>query len=77
MPRILIVDDEEENREALHRALGDENPDWNIMDAANESDGRSLLEQQLAKKEPVDVLLTDLVMTSEQGGMCLLNEARK
>ena len=77
MARILIVDDEKENREALHRALGDENPDWIILDAANESEGKLLIEQQLAKREPVDVVLTDLVMASEQGGMSLLGDARK
>jgi class 3 adenylate cyclase/CheY-like chemotaxis protein len=77
MPRILIVDDEQENREALHRALGDENPDWIILDAPDESEGKLVIERQLAKKEPVDVLLTDLVMTSEQSGMTLLQEARK
>lgn len=77
MARILIVDDEEENREALHRALGDENPDCVILDAPNELEAKLMIEQQLAKKEPVDVVLTDLVMTSEQGGMTLLQEARK
>ena len=30
MPRILIVDDEIENLNALKRALGDENPTWEI-----------------------------------------------
>lgn len=77
MARILIVDDEQENREALHRALGDENPDWVILDAPSESEARLMIEQQLAKKEPVDVVLTDLVMASEQSGMTLLQEARK
>jgi len=77
MARILIVDDEQENREALHRALGDENPDWMIYDAPNESAGRLIIQEQLAKKEPVDVVLTDLVMTSEQSGMTLLRDARQ
>jgi CheY-like chemotaxis protein len=65
MARILIVDDEEENREALHAALGDENPDWIIFCAADETEARVLIELQLAKKEPIDVVLTDLVMGSE------------
>ncbi len=77
MPRILIVDDEEENREALHTALGDENPGWSILCAEGEMEARLLIEQQLAKKEPIDVVLTDLVMASEQSGMTLLKEARK
>jgi len=77
MPRILIVDDEQENLDALRRALGDENPEWIILQASNEIEGKLVIEQQLLKKEPVDVLLTDLVMTSDTSGMNLLQEARK
>jgi class 3 adenylate cyclase len=77
MSRILIVDDEKENRDALKRALGDENPDWELFTAASETEGKVLLEAQLAKKEPIDVVLTDLVMATEQSGMNMLQEARK
>jgi class 3 adenylate cyclase/CheY-like chemotaxis protein len=77
MPRILIVDDEKENRDALRLALSDENPSWQIFEADNEVDGRMLIEGQLAKKEPVDVVLTDLVMSSDQSGMNMLQEARR
>src|SRR5713101_7429436 len=77
MPRILIVDDEKENREALTRALGDVNPDWQIFTAENDVEGRRVVETQLAHKEPIDVVLTDLVMTTEQSGMNMLQEARK
>ncbi len=77
MSRILIVDDENENREALKRALGDENPDWQLFTAESDSEGRAVIEAQLAKKEPIDVVLTDLVMTTEQSGMNMLQEARR
>ncbi len=77
MARILIVDDEVENREALKRALGDENGDWFIQVAENETDGLTLLRNQQQKGEPIDVVLTDLVMRSEQSGMTMLEEARK
>lgn len=77
MARILIVDDEKENRKALKLALSDENPDWQIFTAANEIEGKRMIEQQLAKNEPIDVVLTDLVMQSEQSGMNMLQEARK
>ena len=77
MARILIVDDEKENREALKLALGDQNPEWEILTAENECDGKALVEKQLAEKKPIDVVLTDLVMTSEQSGMDMLLEARK
>lgn len=77
MPRILIVDDERENREALELALGDANPGWEILTAANEVEGKRIVEQQLKKGEPIDVVLTDLVMNTEQSGMNMLQEARK
>ena len=77
MPRILIIDDEKENLESLKLALGDENPRWIILTAQNEKEGKRILEKQLAKKEPVEVVLTDLVMDSEQSGMNILQEARR
>lgn len=77
MARVLIVDDEQENLEALKRALGDENPDWELFSARGRKEGFAILEEQLSKNEPVDVLLTDLVMDAEQNGMDLLQEARK
>lgn len=77
MARILIVDDEIENLNSLKRALGDLNPNWEIMTAVNEDEGKRVLEQQLEKKEPIDVVLTDLVMESEQSGMNILQEARR
>lgn len=76
-PRILIVDDERENRDALVRALGDENPNWVIQCSASEDEGRATLAAQLENGDPVDVILTDLVMTSEQNGMNVLQEARR
>lgn len=77
MPRILIVDDEKENREAMELALGDANPDWQIFTAGNEIEGRNTIEQQLSNNEPIDVVLTDLVMDTEQSGMNMLREARR
>jgi class 3 adenylate cyclase len=77
MARVLIVDDEQENRDALRLALGDENPAWQILTASSEAEGRATIEQQLERREPVDVLLTDLVMGTEQSGMNLLQEARR
>ena len=77
MPRILIVDDEIENLESLKRALGDENPNWEILTAKNESEGEQILQTQLDNREPVDVVLTDLVMDSEESGMNVLQKARE
>jgi len=76
MSRVLIVDDEKENRLALKRALQDENPTWQIFVAANETEGEKLLGQQISKSEPIDVVLTDLVMKSDTSGMTMLQRAR-
>lgn len=77
MPRILIVDDEQENRDALRLALGDANPDWQILTAPNDVEGRATIESQLKNRQPIDVVLTDLVMDTEQSGMNMLQEARR
>jgi|GEM_PF-672482 len=77
MARILIVDDESENRAALELALGDANSDWELFTAGGDAEGKAAIEAQLAKGEPIDVVLTDLVMTTEESGMNMLQEARK
>lgn len=77
MARILIVDDEKENREALTRALQDDNPEWEVMSAPNEFDGEYILQQQVNAGAPIDVVLTDLVMKSEASGMTMLQRARQ
>jgi adenylate cyclase len=77
MPRILIVDDETNNLAALKRALQDENPNWKILTASNEKEGKSILKRQMYRNRPVDVVLTDLVMECESSGMNLLSEARR
>lgn len=76
MSRILIVDDEQENRSALKRALSDENPSWEIFTAEEDHSASDVIRLQLLKHEPIDVVLTDLVMSDEQSGMILLREAR-
>jgi class 3 adenylate cyclase len=78
MARILIVDDEIENLNALKRALGDENPTWEILTAKSEDEGKGILQKQQSEKCPIDVVLTDLVLESEErGGMNVLQEARR
>ncbi|HNY80045.1 MAG: adenylate/guanylate cyclase domain-containing protein [Sedimentisphaerales bacterium] len=77
MARILIVDDEVENLKSLKRALGDENPEWEILTAENEADGEEVLRNHLKARQPIDVVLTDLVMDSEQSGMNILQKARE
>ncbi len=66
---ILLVDDEQNTREALSIALGREG--YNIIPASNGGEGMKLLE-----KEPVDLIITDLMMPGVSG-MDLLDFARK
>ena len=77
MARILIVDDERENQEALKLALGDENPTWEIFTAAGDEEGGKILQEQVNKGEPIDVVLTDLVMATDKSGMNMILAARK
>lgn len=77
MARVLIIDDENENRTALKLALSDANPEWTLITAATEDEGKNIIREQVAKGEPIDVVLTDLVMDSEQSGMNVLREARR
>jgi adenylate cyclase len=77
MARILIIDDEKQNRDNLQLALGDANPEWIIITAADEAEGKQTIQLQLEKGEPIDVVLTDLVMDTEQSGMNILQEARR
>lgn len=76
MTRILIVDDEKENRDALHLFLGDENPEWELLTASGAEQAMGILQSQIGVNLPVDVLLSDLVMENEQSGMTLLQAAR-
>jgi two-component system, NtrC family, response regulator AtoC len=66
---ILLVDDEQNTREALSIALRREG--YNIIPASNGGEGMKLLE-----KEPVDLIITDLMMPGVTG-MDLLDFARK
>jgi PAS domain S-box-containing protein len=67
--RALIVEDDEDTRRWLHRAL--EREGWEVSDAAN---GRKALEW--LAKAPVDVILLDLMMP-EMDGFEFLAERRK
>ncbi|MGC2424453.1 MAG: sigma-54 dependent transcriptional regulator [Nitrospirota bacterium] len=66
---ILLVDDEQNTREALSIALGREG--YNIIPASSGGEGMKLLE-----KETVDLIITDLMMPGVSG-MDLLDFARK
>ncbi len=66
---ILLVDDEQNTREALSIALGREG--YNIIPAQSGAEGMKILE-----KESVDLIITDMIMPGVSG-MDLLHFARK
>jgi class 3 adenylate cyclase/ActR/RegA family two-component response regulator len=71
MPTILIVDDEAQNLSALKRELSDRSPGWTIHGAGSEAEAAALL-----KQHAIDVVITDLVMGTEQSGMEVLRQAK-
>jgi class 3 adenylate cyclase/ActR/RegA family two-component response regulator len=71
MPSILIVDDEQQNLNALKGWLAARSPGWIIHTAANETESASILSQH-----NVDAVITDLVMGTDQSGMEVLRQAR-
>jgi adenylate cyclase len=75
MPQILIVDNEIENRENLQLALQEENREWSITTAANDFEAIDIIKDRLKTEKAIEVVLTDLVMDTEQSGMELLKEA--
>jgi class 3 adenylate cyclase/DNA-binding NarL/FixJ family response regulator len=76
MAKILIIDNEIVVQNSLKGFLKLSNPKWEILTASNEHEGINILEQQLKTKIPVEVVLTDLVMASEESGMNILRKAR-
>jgi adenylate cyclase len=72
MPRVLLVDNDPMCLDALRLELSDVNPDWEIITATDENGGKSIIEAN-----EIDLVLTDLVMSSEQGGIELLRFAKQ
>ena len=58
-PKLLVVDDEKNTRDALRRALED---DFEVFVSANVESSKNLM-----KSEPMDVVLTDLRLGNESG----------
>jgi adenylate cyclase len=71
MPNVLLVDDERENVSSLSRYLSRRGPDWQIQVAYSEEEAFKIL-----KATPIDVVLTDLVITKDHGGIEVLKFAK-
>lgn len=72
MTHILIVDDREDILKSYKLGLEDAGLGWNILTAKNENEAETIV-----KEQPIDVVITDLVMLTEQSGMDVLRLARE
>jgi len=70
MPRILIVDDEPDIREAVSRRLGREG--FRVEQAESQSEAESKI---AAAEPPYDLILTDMVMEDPESGVRTLEAA--
>ncbi len=68
--RILVVDDEEAVRTAVRRRL--EREGHTVDEAENEADAAAKIQ---ASNPSYDIVVTDMVMNSEQGGVEVLKSA--
>jgi adenylate cyclase len=73
MANILIVDDKEDNLKAYQLALEDAGLGWNILTAKDEKEAQKII----TGTQPIDVIITDLVMLTEQSGMEVLLLAKQ
>lgn len=73
MSNILIVDDKEDNLKAYKLELEDAGFGWNVFTARNENEAQEILN----KIQPIDVIITDLVMLTEQSGLEVLRLAKE
>lgn len=71
MPNVLLVDDERENVSSLSRYLTRRGPAWQVLVAYSEEEAFQIL-----KGTPIDVVLTDLVITKDHGGIEVLKYAK-
>src|SRR5947207_15081166 len=72
MVNVLLVDDERENVSSLSRYLARRGQDWQILVAYSEDEAFEIL-----NSTPVDIVLTDLVITQDHGGIELLKHAKE
>ncbi len=75
--RILVVDDDTLYRRNLREFLELHRPDWGFDEAPDESEALKILQSRNAGDESIAVVITDLVMASEQGGLRLIKRARE
>lgn len=72
MSNILIVDDVPETLRSLKCYLEDAMPDWKVSTAQNENEAEVIM-----KDHPPDVIISDLVMATDQSGIEVLRQAKE
>lgn len=72
MANILIVEDREDELKAYKLYLEDSGVGWNIFTAKNENEAKIVLDMQA-----IDVIITDLLMLTEQSGIEILQLAKQ
>ena len=70
MPRILVVDDEDDVRAALKRRL--EREGYEVSSAASSAEAATAMAEQ---KPPFDIIVTDMSMEEADSGLTVLQHA--
>ena len=65
MARVLVMDDDENVRDILRRMLGRKG--YEVLLAGNGDEGIRIFHQQLAGGQPVDLVVTDILMPEKEG----------
>ncbi len=74
---VLIVDDELEPRDAIHNNLRYRYKDWKFFLAADEDRALEVLADRQRVGQPIQVVVTDLVMKNEHSGIDLLDRTKQ
>ena len=69
MPRVLVIDDDEQLRALLHEIL--ERAGFEVMEAAHGAEGL-----RLYRAQPADLVITDLIMPEKEGVETILELRR-
>lgn len=75
MPRILVIDDDENVRDILQRLLSRKG--YEVLVAADGVQGIRAFRQQVAEERPVDVVITDILMPEKEGLETILELRRE
>lgn len=75
MARILVIDDDANVRDILRRMLS--NQGYDVLVAADGNEGIWIFRRQLADEQPVDLVVTDILMPEKEGLETILELRRE